>query len=217
MIIEVPKGYTFSTKKEVIAFEENSMLKLKKRPFKFEYIMYDLTYKLKGNRKCYYCGRIVEPSQITLDHVYAKGLGGPTIPQNMVPSCKKCNEEKENMTPDQFRVYMSLKDDGAKEQFKREYFKIKMFQIRWLHMLPKEWISRIPVSSLIVTIDLPDTTTNKYKKINEYYTRCGKFPKPIIVDKNNFVLDGFTVVLYARNNRIKEIPAIVLENVEVIF
>ena len=132
-------------------------------------------------------------------------------------SANKANEEKENMTPDQFRVYMSLKDDGAKEQFKREYFKIKMFQIRWLHMLPKEWISRIPVSSLIITIDLPDTTTNKYKKINEYYTRCGKFPKPIIVDKNNFVLDGFTVVLYARNNRIKEIPAIVLENVEVIF
>ena len=50
-------------------------------------------------------------------------------------------------------------------------------------MLPKEWISRIPVSSLIITIDLPDTTTNKYKKINEYYTRCGKFPKPIIVVK----------------------------------
>ena len=124
MIIEVPKGYTFSAKKDIIAFEENSMLKLKKRPFKFEYIMYDLTYKLKGKRKCYYCGRVVEPSQITLDHVYAKGLGGPTIPQNMVPSCKKCNEEKENMTPDQFRVYMSLKDDGAKEQFKREYFKI---------------------------------------------------------------------------------------------
>lgn len=105
MIIEVPKGYTFSAKKDIIAFEENSMLKLKKRPFKFEYIMYDLTYKLKGKRKCYYCGRVVEPSQITLDHVYAKGLGGPTIPQNMVPSCKKCNEEKENMTPDQFRVY----------------------------------------------------------------------------------------------------------------
>lgn len=29
MIIEVPKGYTFSAKKDIIAFEENSMLKLK--------------------------------------------------------------------------------------------------------------------------------------------------------------------------------------------
>ena len=48
MIIEVPKGYTFSAKKDIIAFEENSMLKLKKRPFKFEYIMYDLTYKLNA-------------------------------------------------------------------------------------------------------------------------------------------------------------------------
>ena len=47
--------------------------------------------------------------------------------------------------------------------------------------------------------------------------RCKQFPKPIIVDCHNFVLDGFTAVLYAKNNRIKEIQTIVLENVEVIF
>lgn len=73
MIIEVPKGYTFSAKKDIIAFEENSMLKLKKRPFKFEYIMYDLTYKLKGKRKCYYCGRVVEPIKTNRRYAWTYG------------------------------------------------------------------------------------------------------------------------------------------------
>ena len=217
MIIEVPKGYTFEKEGDIIAFEENSVLKMKGRQGKFQDIMYDITYKLKGNDRCYYCGEEVNPSKITLDHVYPQALGGPTIPQNMVPSCRNCNGKKEDMTPNQFRAYMSLKDSGLQAQFRREYFQTKTFQTRWVHILPEGWISETPISDLIVTIDLSDTSTNKYKKIKEYYARCRQFPKPIIVDCHNFVLDGFTAVLYAKYNRIKEIPTIVLENVEVIF
>ncbi len=217
MIIEIPKGYTFEKEGEIIAFETENVLKLKGRQGKFQDIMYDITYKLKGNDRCHYCGKHVEKSKITLDHVYPQALGGPTIPQNMVPCCRNCNGKKEDMTPEQFRAYMNLKDEKLQSQFRREYFQSKMFQIRWVHILPEEWISKRPISDLIVTIDLTDTSTNKYKKIKEYYMRCKQFPKPIIVDCHNFVLDGFTAVLYAKNNRIKEIQTIVLENVEVIF
>lgn len=217
MIIEIPKGYTFEKEGEIIAFETENVLKLKGRQGKFQDIMYDITYKLKGNDRCHYCGKHVEKSKITLDHVYPQALGGPTIPQNMVPCCKNCNGKKEDMTPEQFRAYMNLKDEKLQSQFRREYFQSKMFQTRWVHILPEEWISKRPISDLIVTIDLTDTSTNKYKKIKEYYMRCKQFPKPIIVDCHNFVLDGFTAVLYAKNNRIKEIQTIVLENVEVIF
>ena len=217
MIIEIPKGYTFEKEGEIIAFETENVLKLKGRQGKFQDIMYDITYKLKGNDRCHYCGKHVEKSKITLDHVYPQALGGPTIPQNMVPCCRNCNGKKEYMTPEQFRAYMNLKDEKLQSQFRREYFQSKMFQTRWVHILPEEWISKRPISDLIVTIDLTDTSTNKYKKIKEYYMRCKQFPKPIIVDCHNFVLDGFTAVLYAKNNRIKEIQTIVLENVEVIF
>ena len=217
MIIEIPKGYTFEKEGEIIAFETENVLKLKGRQGKFQDIMYDITYKLKGNDRCHYCGKHVEKSKITLDHVYSQALGGPTIPQNMVPCCRNCNGKKEDMTPEQFRAYMNLKDEKLQSQFRREYFQSKMFQTRWVHILPEEWISKRPISDLIVTIDLTDTSTNKYKKIKEYYMRCKQFPKPIIVDCHNFVLDGFTAVLYAKNNRIKEIQTIVLENVEVIF
>ena len=217
MIIEIPKVYTFEKEGEIIAFETENVLKLKGRQGKFQDIMYDITYKLKGNDRCHYCGKHVEKSKITLDHVYPQALGGPTIPQNMVPCCRNCNGKKEDMTPEQFRAYMNLKDEKLQSQFRREYFQSKMFQTRWVHILPEEWISKRPISDLIVTIDLTDTSTNKYKKIKEYYMRCKQFPKPIIVDCHNFVLDGFTAVLYAKNNRIKEIQTIVLENVEVIF
>lgn len=219
MIIEVPQGYIFSKEGDIIAFEENGKLKLRPWLGKFNEVMYDLTYKLKGNTRCYYCGKTVEDDKIklTLDHVYPRALGGPTIPQNLVPSCRSCNGYKENMTPDQFRAYMSLGDTKRKKEFQREFFKIKYFQERWVHVLPDGWTSKTPICELILLIDLQDTSTSKYSKTREYYLRCGQFRKPIVIDCHNFVLDGFTEVLYAKNNKIQEIPTIVLENVEVIF
>lgn len=220
MIIEVPKGYTFIKDENIIAFEEGGKLKLLRRHGKFDEIMYDITYRQKGRNKCYYCGRVnseTEPLIITLDHIYPRSLGGPTLPQNLIPACKRCNSLKENMTPEQFRAYERIKVREQKELFRREYFRTKYFQERWVHILPEEWISQTPISDLLISIDLQDTSTTKYKRIKEYYTRCQQFPHPIIVDCRGFVLDGFTIVLYAKNNRIREIPTIVLENVEVIF
>ena len=104
-----------------------------------------------------------------------------------------------------------------KRKFLQEYWNTRYFQERWLHILPEEWISQTQISDLLVLMDLTDTNTRKYKRTKEYYSRCKQFPKPIVVDSRRFVLDGFTQVLYAKNNKIKEIPTIVLENVEVIF
>jgi len=218
MIIEIPRGYTFVKDGSIIAFEDNGILKFDARRDKFQHVMYDLTYELKGGYKCYYCGSEVEiPSKMTLDHIYPVSLGGPTIPQNLVPCCRICNGLKENMTPQQFQAYRNLKNEEQKRKFLREYWGIKCFQERWLHILPEEWISQTQISDLLVLMDLTDTNTRKYTKTKEYYSRCNQFPKPIVVDSQRFVLDGFTQVLYAKNNKIKEIPAIVLENVAVIF
>ena len=218
MIIEIPQGYTFVKDESIIAFEENGILKIYARRGKFQDVMYDLTYVLKGRDKCYYCGKLIEvPSQITLDHIHPVSLGGPTIPQNLLPACRKCNGRKENMTPQQFQAYKNLVDDTQRKNFLQEYLNVKSFQERWVHILPEEWISETTISDLLVLMDLSDTNTRKYKRIKDYYLRCKQFPKPIIVDSQNFVLDGFTAVLYAKNNKIKKIPTIILENVAVIF
>ena len=57
MIIEIPKGYTYMKEGNIIAFEENGILKMQRRHGKFDEIMYDVTYQQKGRDKCYYCGR----------------------------------------------------------------------------------------------------------------------------------------------------------------
>ena len=69
MIIEVPKGYTFYKEENIIAFEENGKLKLRHWMGMFNDVMYDLTYKEKGNTRCHYCGKEVKPEKITIDHV----------------------------------------------------------------------------------------------------------------------------------------------------
>ena len=60
MIIEIPRGYTFVKEESIIAFEDNGILKIYGRRGKFQDVMYDLTYQLKGRNKCYYCGNEVE-------------------------------------------------------------------------------------------------------------------------------------------------------------
>ena len=57
----------------------------------------------------------------------------------------------------------------------------------------------------------------KYQKIAKYFETYHHFQKPIIIDKNGFVLDGFLAVMYARNVGLEKLPVIQLENVEVIF
>ena len=35
--------------------------------------------------------------EMTIDHVYPADFGGPTITNNLLPSCKGCNNKKRNM------------------------------------------------------------------------------------------------------------------------
>ena len=57
----------------------------------------------------------------------------------------------------------------------------------------------------------------KYQKIVKYYEKYQHFQKPIIIDRNGFVLNGFLAVMYAKNTGIKKLPVIQLDNVEIIL
>ena len=95
----------------------------------------------------------------------------------------------------------------------------KEFIKKWEEFeIPKEWISQRELSTIIAEIRLDDCTQNaKYKKVEEFYAQYKHIQKPIIVDKNGFLLDGFYSVIFAKNNLIASLPAIELENVEVIM
>ena len=44
--------------------------------------------------QCQYCGDILPKSELTIDHVIPKALGGKTVWENVVCACSRCNRKK---------------------------------------------------------------------------------------------------------------------------
>ena len=53
----------------------------------------------RDNYTCQYCGR--QTSNLTIDHVIPRRLGGKTDWGNVVAACPRCNHLKGGLTPDQ--------------------------------------------------------------------------------------------------------------------
>ena len=60
----------------------------------WEKLAYDLCYALNGRKVCTYCGKTVKKSKMTLDHMFPRFFGGVSIPTNLTPACKSCNNKK---------------------------------------------------------------------------------------------------------------------------
>ena len=50
---------------------------------------------------CGYCGNTFSHSQLTRDHVLPRSKGGKDIWENVVTSCRQCNQKKDARTPEQ--------------------------------------------------------------------------------------------------------------------
>ena len=104
-------------------------------------------------------------------------------------------------------------------EFRKKIKKYQNYIREWIEFdIPQEWLGIEEVSSLIVIFDLDENYKNKkYQKIVKYYETYHHFQKPVIIDRNGFVLDGFLAVMYAKNTGIKKLPVIQLDNVEIIL
>jgi 5-methylcytosine-specific restriction endonuclease McrA len=54
--------------------------------------------------RCQYCGRRGTAFDLTLDHILPKSRGGRTVAENLVASCKPCNNRKGDRTPEEARM-----------------------------------------------------------------------------------------------------------------
>ena len=66
----------------------------------------------RDNQRCQYCGRNLTISQMSMDHVVPRTLGGETKWDNVVCSCVACNTRKGGRTPKQ--AHMQLKTKPTK-------------------------------------------------------------------------------------------------------
>jgi 5-methylcytosine-specific restriction endonuclease McrA len=56
---------------------------------------------LRDHYTCQYCGKVFNPSDLTLDHVIPKSRGGSSNWDNLVACCKRCNNRKGNAMPEE--------------------------------------------------------------------------------------------------------------------
>lgn len=65
--------------------------------------------KIKANNYCWYCGKEMEPSQLTKDHVFPRIKGGKDCIDNIIMVCKTCNSSKGKM--DLFEWYKEIRNE----------------------------------------------------------------------------------------------------------
>ena len=69
--------------------------------------------KIRQNNYCWYCGKELEPSKLTKDHVFPRSKGGDNDMDNIIMVCKTCNSSKGDM--DFFEWYAVIMVDTTEE------------------------------------------------------------------------------------------------------
>ena len=126
------------------------------RPVDFRELMYALTNAIYDEgRICYYCGAEITEKQRTMDHKYPQDFGGPTITDNLVPTCKKCNTTKGNVMEDEFKEFMQIKDTEAAKAYRvakeRGHRKIHTGKVSVIPEVPISFNIYIPFGISILT------------------------------------------------------------------
>ena len=67
----------------------------------------------KYNQHCAYCGVELEYKEMQVDHLKSKYYGGLDDIDNLMPSCRKCNNFKNVFSLEQFREEISLQVERA--------------------------------------------------------------------------------------------------------
>lgn len=62
---------------------------------------------LRDRYTCQYCGTVCSASELTLDHVTPRSRGGKSSWENLVTSCRRCNNHKGDRLPDEAKMELS--------------------------------------------------------------------------------------------------------------
>lgn len=62
---------------------------------------------------CYYCRKVVGARQLTMDHLVPMIRGGTSTKGNLVPACKRCNNQKQSLLPVEWEQYLARLETEA--------------------------------------------------------------------------------------------------------
>lgn len=68
-------------------------------------------YGMRATFICPYCMGEFALSKATIDHLVPQSRGGVSEPYNMVWCCKRCNNEKGALTPEEYETWKATLDN----------------------------------------------------------------------------------------------------------
>ena len=71
----------------------------------------------KFNGHCAYCGRKLKYKEMQIDHMYPRTYGGNSEYINLMPSCRRCNHYKRDLTLKGFRRLMNTLHERIESQY----------------------------------------------------------------------------------------------------
>ena len=227
MFVDLPKqGFEFIRNMQVDAYiNSDGILKIKKQYVKFEDLMYALTYTMKRDMVCPFCGSIIRAKNLTLDHMYPRDFGGISITNNLIPCCRKCNSNKGSLDFSEYNRLMAKNLSRTEFEMEKQKVLERKEKKRYSRgiFLPDKWMKYIPIDSLIVrdyykTLNLKGSQKNRKLASNiAYIKEYNHMKRPIIVDKNLFIVDGYVWYVSALvTKKFKKIPVVMIDNLELI-
>jgi 5-methylcytosine-specific restriction protein A len=62
--------------------------------------------KIHSSALCHYCQKVMEPQEVTMDHLLPISRGGKSTKNNVVPCCKPCNTAKRDQMATDWEGYL---------------------------------------------------------------------------------------------------------------
>lgn len=87
----------------------------------------------RDNFTCQYCGKTCTPSELTIDHVTPKCMGGINSWENCVASCNPCNNLKADRTPQQAGMKLLHKPFAMRTSIWNEYNLLDVKHEDWVN------------------------------------------------------------------------------------
>lgn len=219
MLLLLHRDFIFKIKGKRRAYVENGTLKIDSRYVHWEEMMYGLAYKLTKDNSCQYCGSYVKKNDLTLDHIFPRAYGGISITNNLLACCEKCNSSKSSLDGVEYWELKKKKTEAEKNEFRDKVIQEKENN-RYAtgFLLPKDWVEYCDINILKIREFYQTNYTQSQKLIEnkKYIEKYNHFKRPIIVDKNYWVLDGYNWYLAGKQQGYDTVPIIRLENVELI-
>ena len=164
---------------------------------RYDNLMYELAYAQR-KKKCVYCGQKLRFKERTIDHRFPRDTGGVSITNNLFPCCSECNSDKGNLTHKEYMECKDMRKREHKEYVKQARKNKEKILERIGYVLPHKWVEFIKLSDVNCKEPKYVSRGKKYYRILEFYNQYKKVPRPIIVDRENQLLDGYNIILFAK-------------------